>query len=344
MRSPARLRTPRGPSPVQLALGATAVGLTAVAATALPLLTYSLSLALFGLAHVAAELRYVGRRFGGRVRSGLLVGLCALLTMIVGLRLAQQTGLWQGTGRLQAELVVVVALAGLALPPLLRSAGLPLGIGLGAAGLLITGLLLSPIGTVLVLACLHNLTPMGFLAEALRGPARREALGLAGLVFIGVPLLIATGLPAAGLGALGLRAPELSLLPTGPLAAQFSAYLPHSLHESSWAPDAFSALVFAQCMHYAAVLHVLPRVADASGSPREAVPIRWLWRGLTLVVAVTLLAVFLIDFKTARGWYGIFASVHAWSEVPLLLLAMVPLAGVAPQAASSSRQSTRPRP
>jgi hypothetical protein len=329
---------------VQLTIGAAAVGLTALAATALPLLTYSLSLALFGLAHVAAELRYVGRRFGGRVQGGLLAGMCTLLAVIVGLRLAQQTGLWQGTDRLQAELLVVVGLAALALPALLRRAGLPLGVGLGVAGLLIGGLLISPIGTALVLACLHNLTPVGFLAEALRGPARRRALGLAGLVFIGGPLLIATGVPAAGLEALGLRAPELSLLPTGPLAAQFSAYLPRSLHEATWAPHAFSALVFAQCMHYAAVLHVLPRMADAGAAPPEPAPMRWVWRGLTAIVALTLLAVFLVDFKTARGWYGIFAAVHAWSEVPLLLLAMLPLAGVAAQPASSSRQSTRPSP
>lgn len=309
-----------------LALGTTAVLATAVAATALPLLTYSLSLAVFGLAHVAAELRYVGRRFGGRVRGGLLVGMCLLLVAVVGLRVAQQAGLWQGTARLQTELLVVLALAGLALPALLRGAGVPLGIGLGVAALLGLGLLVSPMGTALLLACLHNLTPVGFLAEALRGPGRRRALALAGVVFLGVPALIATGLPAAGLDALGVRAPDLSLLPTGPLSAQLGAYLPRALHGEAWAPHAFSALVFAQCMHYAAVLHVLPRIADAGAAPPERASARWMWRGLTLLVGATLLGVFLVDFKTARGWYGIFAAVHAWSEVPLLLLAMVPLA------------------
>jgi hypothetical protein len=323
-----------------LALGAIGVGITALAAAALPLLTYSLSLALFGLAHVSAELRYVGRRFGGRVQGGLLLGLCALLAAVVGLRMAQQTGLWTGLGRLQAELGVVVGLALLALPALLRRAGLPLGIGLAVTGLLAVGLLVSPIGTALLLACLHNLTPVGFLAEALDGPARRRALGLSALVFLGVPLLLLTGLPAAGLDALGLRAPDLSLLPTGPLSAQLGAYLPRALHEASWAPHAFSALVFAQCMHYAAVIHVLPRLADAGTAPPERPRMKWLWRGLTLVVAGVLLAVFLVDFKAARGWYGIFAAVHAWSEVPLLLLAMVPVA----TAQATRRQIKMPSP
>ena len=320
-----------------------AVGLTALAATALPLLTYSLSLALFGLAHVAAELRYVGRRFGARVRGRLLAGLCGLLAVIVGLRVAQQTGLWQGTDRLQAELLVVVGLAALALPALLRGTGLPLGIGLGVGTLIAGGLLISPVGTALLLACLHNLTPVGFLAEALRGPGRRRALGLSALVFLGIPLVLLTGLPAAGLDAVGLRAPELSILPTGPLSAQLGAYLPRSMHEATWAPHAFSALVFAQCMHYATVLHVLPAMADAGAAPPERPAMRWLWRGLTVLVAATLLGVFLVDFKTARGWYGIFAAVHAWSEVPLLLLAMVPLAGAAAQD-PSSRNSPMPTP
>lgn len=327
-------------APATLAAGAIGVVLTALAATAWPLLTYSLSLALFGLAHVAAELRYVGRRFGSRVQGGLLVGLCVLLAAVVGLRLAQQTGIWTGTTRLQTELAVVVGLAALALPVLLRRAGLPLGIGIGVTALLAVGLLVSPVGTALLLACLHNLTPVGFLAEALDGTARRRALGWSALVFLGVPLLLLTGLPAAGLDALGLRAPDLTVLPTGPLSAQLGAYLPRSLHEASWAPHAFSALVFAQCMHYAAVIHVLPRLADSGIAPEERPRMKWLWRGLTLVVAGVLLAVFLVDFKAARGWYGIFAAVHAWSEVPLLLLAMIPLVGTQ----AKRRQSRMPSP
>ncbi|MEC7948705.1 MAG: hypothetical protein VX265_14155 [Myxococcota bacterium] len=310
----------------RLASGAVAVVVTAAFAVALPLLTYSLSLALFGLAHVAAEMRYVGRRFGGRLQGGLLAGMVVLLSAVVVLRLAQQTGWWQGTDRLQTELAVVVGLAGLTLPALLRHAGIPFGIGVAITSVLALGLLVSPMGTALLLACLHNLTPVGFLAEALRGRERRAALGLAAVVFGAVPLLILSGIPATCLDAVGLHAPDVTVLPTGPLAAQLGAYLPRSLHEAAWASDAFSALVFAQCMHYTAVLHVLPGIAIRDAAPPEAPARQWIWRGLTLFIAAALLAGFLVDFKMARGWYGIFAAVHAWVEVPLLLLAMLPLA------------------
>lgn len=310
----------------RLALGAVAVAATAALAVALPLLTYSVSLALFGLAHVAAEMRYVGRRFGARIQGGMAAGLVLLLAAIVLLRLAQQIGWWQGTERLQTELAVVVGLAGLALPALLRHAGLPLGVGVSITSVLALGLLVSPIGTALLLACLHNLTPVGFLAEALRGRERRVALRLAAVVFCVVPLLILSGIPAVCLDAVDLHAPEVTVLPTGPLADQLGAYLPRSLHEATWASDAFSALVFAQCMHYASVLHVLPAIGERSAAPLEASARQWVWRGLTLFIAAALLAGFIFDFKMARGWYGIFAAVHAWIEVPLLLLAMIPLA------------------
>ncbi len=311
---------------LELAIGAVAVLGTAALAVAMPLLTYSVSLALFGLAHVASELRYVGRRFGPRLQGGVVGGMLLLLVVVVGLRMAKQVDLWDGTDRLQAELLVVVALGALALPALLRRGGVPLGVGILVTGGVLVGLVTAPIWTVLLLACLHNFTPVGFLAEALDGAARRRAMRLSGLVFLAVPLVIATGLPAEAFDALGWHQPGVSILPTGPLRAQFGAYLPTAIHDRSWAPHAFSALVFAQCMHYAAVIHVLPRLADATGVPAERPAMRWTWRGLTVLVAGTLALLFLADFKDARGWYGIFAAVHAWSEVPLLLLAMVPAA------------------
>lgn len=313
--------------PVRIAAGALAVVVTAGLAVGAPLLTYSVSLALFGLAHVAAELRYVGRRFGPRLQGSVVGGLSLLLVAVVALRMVKQTGVWGGVDRLQAELLVVVALGALALPALLRRGGVPLGVGILVTGGVLAGLLTAPIWTVLVLACLHNFTPVGFLAEALRGADRRRALTLSAVVFLAMPALIATGLPATLMDALGLYAPGVSVLPTGPLKAQLGAYLPAALHDRGWAQHAFSALVFAQCMHYAAVIHVLPDLADRIGAPAERPTMKRTWRVLTVVVAGTLILLFLADFKEARGWYGIFAAVHAWSEVPLLLLAMVPAMG-----------------
>ena len=79
-------------------------------------------------------------------------------------------------------------------------------------------------------------------------------------------------------------------------------------------------MVFAQCMHYAAVLHVLPRLVGAppSGSPPSGAPSFVL---ATVVLTLVLLALFAYDFKEGRSWYGLAAAVHAWVELPILLLA-----------------------
>ena len=78
----------------------------------------------------------------------------------------------------------------------------------------------------------------------------------------------------------------------------------------------FSAVVFAQCMHYAAVIHVLPRL----GVTAEGVSRSWAI-GLGLMGALTLMA-FAGDFFMSRKIYGLFAAVHAWIEVPILLAAL----------------------
>lgn len=284
---------------------------------ALPLATYTTSLAAFGLPHVLAELRYVARRFGGRWPAGAVTATLALLAAIVALRIAALTGALPAATTRPIELALVAGLAALTLPALWRRG--PLRAVLG--GLLIAavawGAAADPITTAILLAGLHNLTPLGFIAEATAGRARRRALLLAGSAFIALPLLIALGLPYAALHALGALAPEYGPLAAGPLAAHLPVYLPAAARDAPWALHAFSALVFLQCAHYAAVLHVLPRLA---GDPP---PVRLrLGAALALVGALTLLA-FALDFTGSRRLYGVAAAVHAWIEVPVLLAALL---------------------
>ena len=59
----------------------------ALVATLWPLLTYSTSLALFGLGHVFFELRYIDARFGARLPARFWVQCAIPLALIVGLRL-----------------------------------------------------------------------------------------------------------------------------------------------------------------------------------------------------------------------------------------------------------------
>lgn len=297
--------------------------LAALAATAAPLLTYGTSLALFGLAHVLVELRYVDQRFGARVQARLRGVLLLLLAGVVGARAARVSGLLDPGIAMLAEVGLAAALAAAVVPALARGGRLPplvaglVALALGAATLI------APEAALLAVAVLHNLTPLGFLAEALPRPARRP-LVLASAALVGLPLLVATGLPFRALAGVGLVAPEATILPTGPLADQFSAYLPPSLHLSTWALHAFSGAVVAQCAHYGAVLHVLPRLPLPAGTAPTVVP----WpaaRPFLLGVAAlsaALLVGFFLDFRQVRQIYGVAAALHAWIELPILLLAL----------------------
>ena len=280
----------------------------ALACVALPLATYTTTLAVLGLPHVLVELRYIQCRFGARVARSTAAAMGVLLLAVVGLRVARNLGAWTGDGRWELGLIGLLVLA--VLPALgwrWRGAGLVLA---GTAGVFA---LFSPSHALLFLAVTHNLTPLGFLAEVLSGARRRRALLIGVTLFIGVPLLIATGAPFRLLALWGWTAPDLSLLPTGPLASHFAAYLPSTWRGEPWAGHAFTGVVFAQCMHYAAVLHVLPRLQRG---------VRSMPMGAFVALATCgLLLLFVGDFSEGRRWYGVAAAVHAWVELPILLLA-----------------------
>lgn len=299
-----------------LAAGAAAVVVVAaLLAVVLPLGTYTLTLATLGLPHVLAELGYVDARFSARLARGQLGALAGLLAGAAGLRAAGLLGWLPGPTLAALELGLVAALAALALPALARRGAGPLALGLLLVGLLAGGVVVGPAPTLVVLAGLHNLTPVGFLAERLRGAARTRALLVCALVFGALPLLIASGRLHALLGA----GPLLDATPfasAGGLERHLGAFVPGPWLGAAWAVPLFSAAAFLQVMHYAVVLHVLPRLEP----PRVASPRR---AALVLAVAgLLLLPLFALDFALARRVYGVAAAVHAWLEVPLLLLAV----------------------
>ena len=298
MTSAAASRTWASPLAVAAVLGALA------AAAFVPLLAYSLSLAVFGLAHVLYELRYVdgrfGRRLGSRLRWTLAAGLTALVAFrALGVADVMDSGLFElGFGCFLAAAVV----------PAMGARGIAAAL---LALAIAAGMFLSPLHTFLVIAVLHNLTPVAFLAEA-RSPMTVPAL----LVFVGGPLLVASGM-LQGLA----WWPEVTVLPTGTLEGQLGAFLPPEWHDRPWAAHAFSGVVFAQLMHYAVVIHVLP------GLPQDQPLLLWPRRFPLFVALLTapLLAAFAWwSFKEARALYGIAATLHAWVEVPILLLALAP--------------------
>jgi hypothetical protein len=304
---------------VRTAGGGAFVAITFVVTVALPLATYTTALALFGLTHVLSELNYVDRRFGARLGAGkaLRIGLPILVAVMA--RAAATLGLLMPTVGVAIELLAAAGLALGVVTRMRRRRAVGAAIGLFLAG----GAVAAPFQMLLGLALLHNLTPLGFFAEALAGERRRRALILLAVPLVALPLLIATGLPCAVLARLGLALPEARILASGPLALNLGVFVPASLVSTGWALHAFSAAVFSQSMHYAAVIVLLPRLSGEM-APR-GVP-RWSgrhWVKPTIAVAAAGFAlVFVVDYGLARQLYALAALVHSWIEIPVLLLAL----------------------
>ena len=292
------------------------IGIAWVASVCFPLLTYTTTLAAFGLTHVVQELRYLQRRFGPWL-SGALPALAIALAGVVAIRLGRWSGVLERDLGLRLELVAVVgvlfAVVRWGWRPGATAAG---GLGVGVA--LVAGLVWAPVPTLLAAAVLHNWTPVPLIAEALPPGPRRTFLAGAVGGFVVLPALIASGVPWAILGAFG--AADLRILPSGSLAANLPAYLPVAWRSFGWAQHLFSAIVFAQCLHYIAVIEVMPRLVPATvgrirwgGGPRGG------QRGRCSRPTPG-------TSGEARTAYGVVAAIHAWVEVPILVLLLSPRA------------------
>jgi hypothetical protein len=285
-----------------------------VAAVAWPLLTYAFTLAAFGLAHVLTELRYLSLRFGKRVGAQLgqqLVAACAVIALG---RMARQLGLLSATQGTVLELVMGLGLCAAVVPVLARADARRTVPAIAIVLALALGISLSPIHALLAIAVLHNVSPLALLADAAPPHRRAQVVAWASVVFVLVPLVVLSGAPRSALAALGLVAPELGATVWGPMEQHMRAYLPPEALSRDWALHAFSACVFLQCAHYLAVIDVLPRTLPARDRG-------WFSRLVPALAAVAFIA-FALDFSGARGWYGVIAAVHAWVELPLILIAV----------------------
>jgi hypothetical protein len=305
--------------------GAAVVGIAFVVTVALPLATYTTSLALFGLAHVLSELNYIDRRFSARVGGRLMLRIGGLILVAVTARGAAIGGLVLPATDAVVELLAAAALALV----VVRRMGRHRAVGAVAGLILAAGAAAAPFQMLLGLAILHNLTPLGFFAEALGGQHRRRALALLAIPLIVLPLAIASGIPGDTLARMGLASPEMRFLASGPLALNLGAYVPAGLISTEWALRLFSAAVFAQIMHYVAVIVLLPRLAAETPARWSS---HWLVAGIGVAAAV-LVVVFVVDYGLARQLYGLTALVHSWLEIPVLLLALGGLAVVQPESA-----------
>lgn len=309
-----------------------AVVLTAAAAVIYPIAIYALTLAVFGWPHVATEWRYVCARFGARLTRPLILtwGIALLILVIGRAAMAGHLRLPWPNAAVEVSLLAVMSAATLPL-----AAGRDFRRGLTAVLLTVafaSAFLISPAIALGILAFLHNLTPLGFLAERFTGRERRRVLGLASIVFIAAPIgvfFLARDRFDADLGAPlisrwfgGFGVPE----------AHFASFMPARLIDRPIALGIFAAAAYLQCAHYAVVLHVLPRLLPEADRPRSR-------RTDFLIgaVAVFLTLYFMRDFAAARALYAVAAGVHAWIEWPLF--AAIPLLAAAPARPPAAREA-----
>ena len=151
-------------------IAATLLILTAAfLSVAFPLATYTLTLASFGLAHVLTELRYVNYRFHQRLNIDLQRKIVILLLIIVNLRISQLLGIVNSSISVSLELICVIGLVAVVIPILKAKDWKLATLGILVCTILFTGVLWIPTLRRLLLAVLHSIPPIGFIAERLRG-------------------------------------------------------------------------------------------------------------------------------------------------------------------------------
>jgi hypothetical protein len=282
-----------------------------LSAIVFPLGTYVLSLALFGLPHVLVEMRYVHSAFQQRVSVSLWQRIGLLLAIIMLLRGLNLGGLMGGELSRFLELLTVVGLVIAIIPTLWQHSQshgiLAIVIGLSIA----TGIYLSPAMTLVGLAILHNLTPIGFIADRFTGKQRRRALGISAIVFGLLPLLILSGVPQQLLPINSAA----SIIPAGHLQNHLGVYVPLQI-QGDFAQWLFSAAVFLQCMHYFVILSCFPHWTNPLFPLDQS-----FFNRCILALSSLIFISFCQSFTSTRSIYSLIATVHAWIEVPILLLA-----------------------
>jgi hypothetical protein len=289
------------------------ISLCLLSATIFPLGTYVLSMALFGLPHVFIEMRYVQSAFQQRISISLWQSFALLLATVVLLRSLSLGGLIGGNFSKSLELLTVIGLVIVIIPTMWRhrrSHGiLAILIGLVIA----SGIYLSPAMTLLGLAILHNLTPIGFIADRFTGKQRFWALSISLIVFGFLPLLILTGLPQQ-LTAFFPTNPAASIIPAGHLQNHLGVYVPPQM-QGDFAQRLFTAAVFLQCMHYLVILSCF------SCWTKPTVPLnQHFFNRCVFALGAMIFVGFCQSFTSTRSIYSLIAAVHAWIEIPVLLL------------------------
>lgn len=291
----------------QLIVGA----ILAMAAIVAPLQLYLVALALFGLPHVLWEMNWARHTY----QPSLPMRWWAAFIVVLLLQASVRLGAWAKT--IPPEITMVVDVLTLALLAFLAATAMQrhggprawpatvvaVAIGAGLIAAIDAG---SVAGVLLVLAVIHNFTPLA-LVPANRRFGKTPAHQARGLLFT-LPWLVAGIMLASGFTSPVTE--TMGITPSG-------SWMPN---EATWLRQHFaqgfsamlSGLVLSQCLHYYCVLRLLPSTLRPDASRR--------WRTGAIIVSAALSVFFMLDFNSARKLYAVAAGVHAWLELPLMLL------------------------
>jgi hypothetical protein len=166
------------------------------------------------------------------------------------------------------------------------------------------------IEALLVLAVLHNFTPLAMVWDMARDAShdrrtRTLAWAVTGLFLL--PVLLAFS------GWSGAIVPATMVDHVPLLQAQWPLQW-GGMHQQAM----LSAIVLAQCLHYYSMIVMLPH----EHRQRSGLPVLPRWARLATWTAVALLlAYYAMDYRGARNLYAVAAGIHAWLEWPVLLMA-----------------------
>ena len=288
--------------------GVAIVFFSALSAIAFPLTTYAVTLATFGIAHVAIELRYIHSRFNRRLDRKTIVRLIQLVLAIAIIRCVSIFGFIPSQIAQLLELGCGLGLVAIATHYLWIRDWKQGVIGTIVGCLLGIGIVRDPIVTLVIFAIVHNLTPVGFILER-QGFKSSPIIWICGAIFGLLPLLIIL-----------YQLAPIARLPLEINDTYLRAFIAPSWQNSAVAYPLFSAVAFLQCMHYAVVIGLFSRwTPDLDNSPIQY-PTKYFYL-LLGSISILLFIAFQHAFVLTRASYGVVASIHAWIEIPLLLIA-----------------------
>jgi len=292
---------------------------TIIGVSIAPIVTFVLMISAFGLPHVIYELRYCDERFSSRTTRPLLSMLGVLLGLIALCRVGNGMHWIPSSIFVPMELGLGAALALIAAFHMRQHRWLGAMIGIAFT----IGATYFPLETFLTWAWLHNLTPVGFVAEATRGEERLKWMAVLFVPFVVLPGLVATGVFQQMMGFL-VSAPGLY---TSSIFGAGDVPLMSFLPPQSYDLNLFSAAVLAQAMHYVAVIVLLPRLQQVQGrTERVQTLVAWPdWRSfafLVTAIAAVAFGIYAVSYTDAKAGYAVAAAIHAWIELPILLMAL----------------------